>query len=85
MITLGLPCPHCNSPTMAHCPDAHCKWSRCPRCMSYGFPDGNMVKWNRADYINPYTLSDVMTAAPERKFPDWLEEAYGTDRNTESQ
>lgn len=33
--------------------------------------------------MNPYTLSDVKTARPVRKFPDWLEETYGTNRNTE--
>lgn len=84
MIVVGLPCDFCNSPTTVHCPDAHCRWSRCPRCMSYGLPGHNMVQWRREDYVNPYTLMDVKTAEPERKFPEWLEEAYGTDRNTES-
>lgn len=82
MIILGLPCSHCNNPTVAHCPDASCFWSRCPRCMSYGIPGENWVKWDRADYLNPYTLSDVKAVPPKRKFPDWLEVMYGTKHNS---
>lgn len=80
MIILGLPCDHCRNPTIAHCPDGECKWSRCPRCMSYGIPGQGMVRWFREDYVNPYTLLDVKTAEPERKFPSWLEESYGITR-----
>lgn len=82
MILLGLPCDFCHSPTVAHCSDGRCEWNRCPRCMSYGLPGRNFVKWNAADYMNPYTLSDVKIAPPKRKFPSWLEEDYGRNRNT---
>lgn len=81
-ILIGLPCSFCNSATVPHCGDGECGWSRCPRCMSYGVPGVNFVQWRREDYLNPYTLTDVKTAQPKRKFPDWLECTYGTNRNT---
>ena len=83
MIILGLPCDFCHSPTVSHCPDAGCSWSRCPRCMSYGKPGENFVQWKRDDYTNPYTLLDIKVQQPRRKFPDWLEGMYGTQRNTD--
>lgn len=80
MILLGIPCKVCESPTVAHCGDAKCGWNRCPRCHSYGYPNGAWVKWNANDYRNPYSLLDVETAEPERTFPVWLAEDYGTKR-----
>ena len=82
MIVVGLPCDFCNSPTVPHCGDGECQWSRCPRCMSYGIPSQNFIQWRREDYLNPYTLTDVKTARPIRKFPAWLEAMYGVQRNT---
>lgn len=81
MILIGLPCDYCHSVTVSHCTDAACKWSRCPRCHSYGVPGGKFVQWNKDDYVNPYSLYDVKTVEPQRTMPMWLDEDYGTRRS----
>ncbi len=83
MLLIGLPCNFCNNPTLPHCRDAGCSWSRCPRCNSYGIPGQNFVQWRKDDYLNPYTLYDVPVAEPERTMPDWLKEEYGTQHRSE--
>lgn len=80
MLAIGLPCQSCGMPTMPHCAGATCRWSRCPKCHSYGIPGGSWVKWNKDDYRNPYSLLDVETKEPERTFPAWLNESYGERR-----
>lgn len=80
VITIGLPCQSCGCPTMPHCASVTCRWSRCPKCHSYGVPGGAWVEWDKGDYINPYTLNDVKTAPPKRTLPDWLMETYGERR-----
>ena len=84
MIAIGLPCDYCHMPTVAHCKDGHCKWSRCPRCSAYGIPGRNFLPWNREDFINPYTLLDIEVAEPQRILPEWLEGDYGTPRQGEA-
>lgn len=81
LIVVGLPCNYCNGPTVQHCGNIRCGWSRCPRCHSYGMPGKNFIRWIKADYINPYTLLDLVVAEPQRTFPTWLEEDYGTRRD----
>lgn len=85
MISIGLPCDFCQSPTLPHCPSARCKWSRCPRCNSYGVPGADFVQWHAADYLNPYNLYDVKTAEPERTMLGYLAEDYGVRRSTDAE
>lgn len=84
MIMIGIPCDFCHMPTVAHCYDAKCGLSRCPRCRSYGRPGENMVEWRKDDYFNPYSLLDIKTEEPQRQLPAWLEESYGVQRNGEA-
>lgn len=84
MIVIGAPCDFCGNSTVAHCNDATCGWSRCPRCHSYGYPQQNFIKWDTKDYMNPYTLYDVKVAEPKRKMPQWLKKAYGEQRDTDA-
>lgn len=84
MIQIGLPCDYCGNSTVAHCNDATCGWSRCPRCHSYGTPGKRFVQWNTKDYMNPYTLYDVKVALPSRTFPAWLQEMYGKHQDKET-
>jgi hypothetical protein len=77
VILVGLPCAFCGSPTMPHCKDATCKWSRCARCTSYGVPGKAFVQWFAHDYINPFNLLEIKVENPTRTMPEWLTTEYG--------
>lgn len=83
MLLIGLPCQSCGMTTMPHCSSGTCRWSRCPKCHSYGIPTGAWVKWDKNDYRNPYSLLDVEVAEPVRELKSWLRDDYGKQRFTD--